>query len=221
LHYVVDGLADDPRVRLLGRGDACPASHRQSLVMTRLLESFRRAGGDVLLGRFLDNQPEEHRRLTERLLRRNRLFVHVSPDRVDVLSNWPFNAERMQRLLALVEEQLQRRAGYSHTSAIKAALDLTDLGGPWLTLPLLEDVLRRNGPFDVLPGGIVGRIELDLNGFVRRSLRAALRSAGATLTAEEILLQRPELAPFAPTVEDMLRNDPMVRTDDDVRFTID
>jgi hypothetical protein len=90
-----------------------------------------------------------------------------------------------------------------------------------LTLPLLEDVLRRNGPFDVLPGGIVGRIELDLNGFVRRSLRAALRSAGATLTAEEILLQRPELAPFAPTVEDMLRNDPMVRTDDDVRFTID
>jgi hypothetical protein len=189
--------------------------------MTRLLESFRRAGGDVLLGRFLDNQPEEHRRLTERLLRRNRLFVHVSPDRVDVLSNWPFNAERMQRLLALVEEQLQRRAGYSHTSAIKAALDLTDLGGPWLTLPLLEDVLRRNGPFDVLPGGIVGRIELDLNGFVRRSLRAALRSAGATLTAEEILLQRPELAPFAPTVEGMLRNDPMVRTDDDVRFTID
>ncbi len=221
LHYVLDGLADDPRVRLLGRGDACPASHRQSLVMTRLLESFRRAGGDVLLGRFLDNQPEEHRRLTARLLRRNRLFVHLSPDRVDVLSNWPFNAERMQRLLALVEEQLQRRAGYSHTSAIKAALDLTDLGGPWLTLPLLEDVLRRNGPFDVLPGGIVGRIELDLNGFVRRSLRAALRSAGATLTAEEILLQRPELAPFAPTVEDMLRNDPMVRTDDDVRFTID
>lgn len=49
LHYVLDGLADDPRVRLLGRGDACPASHRQSLVMTRLLESFRRAGGDVLL----------------------------------------------------------------------------------------------------------------------------------------------------------------------------
>jgi hypothetical protein len=43
----------------------------------------------------------------------------------------------------------------------------------------------------------------------------------ATLTAEEILLQRPELAPFAPTVEGMLRNDPMVRTDDDVRFTID
>lgn len=221
LYYVLDGLAEDPRVRLLGRGDACPASHRQSRVMTRLLESFRRAGGDVMLGRFLQNQPPEHRRLTERLLRSNRLFVHLSPDRVDVLSNWPFNAERMQRLLSLVEEQLQRRAGYAHTSAIKAAVDLTDLGGPWLTLPLLEDVLRRNGPFDVLPGGIVGRVELDLNGFVRRSLRAALRSAGATLTAEEILLQRPELAPFAPTLDGMLRTDPMVRTDDDVRFTID
>ncbi|MFO0312636.1 MAG: hypothetical protein ACK539_05350 [Planctomycetota bacterium] len=221
LYYVLDGLADDPRVRLLGRGDACPATHRQSLVMTKLLEAFRRAGGDVVLDRFLANQPESHRRLTERLLQRNRMFVQFGDDRVDVLSNWPFNDERMQRLLAMVEEQLQRRAGYSHTSAIKAALDLTDLGGPWLTLPLLEDVLRRNGPFDVLPGGIVGRIELDLIGFVRRTLRTTLRGAGTTLTVDEILQQRPDLAPFASTLAGMLRSDPMIRSDDDVRFTID
>ncbi|MFO0278079.1 MAG: hypothetical protein ACK533_12445, partial [Planctomycetota bacterium] len=220
-YYVLDGLADDPRVRLLGRGDACPATHRQSLVMTKLLEAFRRAGGDVVLDRFLANQPESHRRLTERLLQRNRMFVQFGDDRVDVLSNWPFNDERMQRLLAMVEEQLQRRAGYSHTSAIKAALDLTDLGGPWLTLPLLEDVLRRNGPFDVLPGGIVGRIELDLIGFVRRTLRTTLRGAGTTLTVDEILQQRPDLAPFASTLAGMLRSDPMIRSDDDVRFTID
>lgn len=220
-YYVLDGLADDPRVRLLGRGDACPATHRQSLVMTKLLEAFRRAGGDVVLDRFLANQPESHRRLTERLLQRNRMFVQFGDDRVDVLSNWPFNDERMQRLLAMVEEQLQRRAGYSHTSAIKATLDLTDLGGPWLTLPLLEDVLRRNGPFDVLPGGIVGRIELDLIGFVRRTLRTTLRGAGTTLTVDEILQQRPDLAPFASTLAGMLRSDPMIRSDDDVRFTID
>jgi hypothetical protein len=221
LHYVLDGLADDPRVRLLGRGDACPATHQQSLAMTKLLEAFRRAGGDVVVDLFLENQPAEHRRLCERLLRRNRLFVEVVPGRIDVLSNWPFNAERMQRLLAMVEEQLQRRAGYSHTSAIKAALDLTELGGPWLTLPLLEDVLRRNGPFDVLPGGVVGRVELDLNGFVRRTLRTTLRGAGTTLTVDEILQQRPDLAPFASTINGMLRSDPMIRSDDDVRFTID
>lgn len=220
VHYVLDGLANDPRVRMLGRGDACAATHRRSRALDTLLQAFRKAGGDVLLGKFVDNQPAEQRRLVERLLRHNRLFVHPAPDRVDLLANWPFNDERMRRLLALVLAQLQQRAGYAHSSALKASIDKTDLGGEWLTLPLLEDVLRRNGPFEVLPGGIVARAELDLVAHVRRTLRAALRAAGASLTVGEVLRQRPELAEFAPAIADLLRADPLVQSDDGARFSL-
>jgi hypothetical protein len=220
VHYVLDGLANDPRVRMLGRGDACAARHRRSQALESLLHGFRRAGGDVLLGRFLDNQPEPQRRLVERLLRHNRLFVQPAPDRVDLLANWPFNDERLQRLVALVQAQLQQRAGYAHSSALKAAIDRTDLGGDWLTAPLLEDVLRRNGPFEVVPGGIVARAELDLVANVRRSLRSALRAAGASLTVGEVLQQRPELAEFAPAIADLLRADPLVQSDDGARFSL-
>jgi hypothetical protein len=220
VNYVLDGLANDPRVRMLGRGDACAARHRRSQALESLLHGFRRAGGDVLLGRFLDNQPEPQRRLVERLLRHNRLFVQPAPDRVDLLANWPFNDERLQRLVALVQAQLQQRAGYAHSSALKAAIDRTDLGGDWLTAPLLEDVLRRNGPFEVVPGGIVARAELDLVANVRRSLRSALRAAGASLTVGEVLQQRPELAEFAPAIADLLRADPLVQSDDGARFSL-
>lgn len=220
VHYVLDGLANDPRVRMLGRGDACAATHRRSRALDTLLQAFRKAGGDVVLGKFLDNQPEGQRRLVERLLLRNRLFVQPAPDRIDLLANWPFNEERMRRLLALVQTQLQQRAGYAHSAALKASLDKTDLGGGWLTLPLLEDVLRRNGPFEVLPGGIVARAELELVANVRRTLRTALRAAGASLTVGEVLRHRPELAEFAPAIADLLRADPLVQSDDGARFTL-
>lgn len=220
VHYVLDGLAHDPRVRMLGRGDACAATRRRSQALENLLQAFRRAGGDVVLSMFLANQPADQRRLVQRLLTRNRLFVQPADDRIDMLANWPFNEERMQRLLALVQDQLQKRAGYAQSSALKAALDRTDLGGDWLTLPLLEDVLRRNGPFDVLPGGIVARAELDLTGMVRRTVRGAMRAAGTTLTVDEVLQQRPDLAPFAAALGEVLRSDPLLRTDDGVRYLI-
>lgn len=220
VHYVLDRLAADPRVRLLGRGDACAATHRRSRVLETLLVAFRKAAGDVVLGKFLDNQPPTHRRLIERLLLQNRLFVQPADDRIDVLTNWPFNEERLARLIALVQDQLRSRVGYAHASALKAIVDRTDLGGEWLTVPLLSDVLRRNGPFQILPGGLIARAELDLVGRVRRTLRRALRCAGEALAVEDILKARPELSEFAPCLREMLDQDPSVQTADGVHFMI-
>lgn len=220
VHYVLDRLADDPRVRLLGRGDACSATHRRSRVLENLLQALRKAAGDVVLGMFLDNQPPAHRRLVERLLRHNRLFVQPAEDRVDTLSNWPFNEERLQRLIAHVQDQLRQRTGYAHASAIKASLDRTDLGGEWLTVPLLTDVLRRNGPFEVLPGHILARADVGLTASVRRTLRQALRDAGESLTVAEVLQARPELSEFATGLEELLGSDPLVQTPDGVHFML-
>lgn len=220
VHYVLDRLAHDGRVRLLGRGDACAASHRRSSVMETLLQALRKAAGDVVLHKFLDNQPERHRRLVERLLRYNRLFVQTADDRVDMISNWPFNEERLQRLQAMVQAQLRHRTGYAHASAIKASLDRTDLGGDWLTVSMLTDVLRRNGPFEVLPGNLVARADLDLTGSVRRTLRQALREADTSLTVKEVLQARPELSEFAEGLTDLLGTDPLVQTPDGVHFML-
>jgi hypothetical protein len=220
VHYVLDRLAHDPRVRLLGRGDACAASHRRSQVLERLLQSFRKAAGDVVLGKFLDNQPEPHARLVERLLRHNRLFVMPAEDRIDTLSNWPFNDERLRRLIALVQDQLRRRTGYVHAAALKAAVDKTDLGGDWLTPTLLADVLRRHGPFEVMPGGIVARADVQLVRNVRRSLRQALRDARQALTAGEVLQARPDLGEFAACIGELLASDPLVHSPDGVYFML-
>ncbi|MCA8968041.1 MAG: hypothetical protein KDC48_24380, partial [Planctomycetes bacterium] len=103
---VLDRLSEDPRVRLLGRGEACAADRAQSSVMKRLLKAFRRAAGEVVRSRFVRNQPAAQRRLVERLLDNNRAFVQVAEDRIDTLTNYPFNAERMQRLIKLVREHL-------------------------------------------------------------------------------------------------------------------
>ena len=217
---VLDRLADDPRVRRLGRGELCPASQRRSRVLDQLLQDFRRAAGDVVLSMFLQNQPEQHRRLCERLLRQNRLFVQPAPDRVDTLSNWPFNDERLRRLISLVSEQLRQRSGHVHITALKAVVDRTDLGGGWLQPELLADVLRRHGPFAIVPGGIVARADLDLVQSVRRSLRQALRDAGTPLRVEDVLRARPELNEFAAGLHELLGEDPLVQSPDGVHFML-
>jgi hypothetical protein len=217
---VLDRLAHDPRVRLLGRGDACAASHRRSRLLENLLAAFRKAAGEVVESLFLGNQPGEHRRLVQRLLRHNRLFVQPAPDRVDTLTNWPFNEERMQRLLALVDDHLRRRTGHATATALKAVVDQTDLGGDWLTPQLLGDVLRRNGPFELLPGGIVARRELALATSVLRIARVALRDAGVPLSIDEVLRSRPELAEFAPCLQQLLAGDPLVQSPDGVTFQL-
>lgn len=217
---VLDRLACDPRVRMLGRGDACAATHRRSQVMEGLLQAFRRAGGDVVTSMFLDNQPPEQRRLVERLLRHNRLFVQPAADRTDTLSNYPFNSERLRRLVVMVGELLHERSGYAHLSAVKAHVDRTDLGGGWLSPQLLGDVLRRNGPFELLPGGIVARADLDLGHRVLRTVRQALRDAGVPLSVEEVLQARPDLGEFAACLGELLGTDPLVQSPDGVRYVV-
>lgn len=217
---VLDRLRHDPRVRLLGRGDACAATHRRSRIMETTLQAMRKAAGDVVVSLFLDNQAPEHRRLIARLLRHNRLFVETADDRIDTLSNWPFNEERLRRLIALVEDHLVGRAGYAHASALKQIVDRTDLGGEWLTERLLSDLLRRNGPFEVLPGGVVARAAMMLGSNVQRSVRQALRDAGVAMTVEEVLRVRPELGEFASSLQQLLSSDPLVQTDDGVMFSL-
>lgn len=219
-YLVLDRLGADPRVRLLGRGDACAATHSRSRVLEQLLQDFRRAAGDVVLSLFLQNQPAANRGLVERLLRHNRLFVQPAPDRIDTLSNYPFNAERMRRLLQLVTQELQNRAGYAPASALKAAVDRSDLGGDWLTPELLADVLRRNGPFEVLPGLLVARADLALAQNVVRQARQAMRDAGGPVTVDDVLRARPELAEFADCLGELLGRDPLVQTPDGTWFTL-
>ena len=220
VYLVLDRLGKDPRVRLLGRGDACAATQRRSPVLDLLLRAFRRAAGDVITSKFLDNQPPSHRRLVARLLAHNRLFVYPAEDRVDTLSNYPLNDERLQRLIALVQEQLRARAGHATATGLKVVVDRTDLGGQWLTPELLADVLRRHGPFEVLPGGIVANAEVELTQNLRRTVRQALREAGKVLSVDEVVQARPELAAFADCLGELLRGDPLVQSPDGRHFVL-
>lgn len=217
---VLDQLGKDPRVRLLGRGELCPATHNRSQVLDELLREFRRAAGDVVVSMFVANHPPERRRLVRRLLEWNRLFVTPAEDRVDTLTNYPFNEERMKRLLELVSQHLAKRTGYAHVSALKAALDRTDLGGSWLTPELLSDVLRRHSSFDVLPGGLVGRADLGLGHALRRALRQALREARQAMSVDDIVRVRPELAEFAGCLAALLADDPLVQGSDGGHFAL-
>lgn len=217
---VLDRLAVDPRVRLLGRGDVCPAAQRQSQAMERLLLDFRRAAGEVVTSMFLANQPPRQRRLVERLLRWNRLFVTPAADRVDLLTNYPFDESRLRRLVTIVDQQLQARSGYAPTAMLKAVVDRTDLGGDWLSPSLLADVLRRHGPFEVLPGDVIARKDLGIGAFVMREVRQALRETGTPLTVDDMLRERPDLAEFAACLHELLAQDPLVQTPDGVHFTL-
>lgn len=220
IYRVLDKLAHDPRVRLLGRGEACPATHKRSQVLEQLLLDFRRAAGEVVETMFLANQLPARRRLVRRLLRENRLFVTPAENRIDTVSNYPLNKERMARLIAVVKEQLSTRTGYAHVTAIKVTLDKTDLGGSWLTPLLLEDLLRRNAPFEVLPGGLVARRQLRLGEAIVRLARAALRETGVSMSVDDMVKVRPELAEFVTYVAPLLTRDPTVHTTRGQFFTL-
>ena len=217
---VLDQLANDPRVRMLGRGEACAKGQVQSSVMRRLHRAFRRAAGDVVKSLFISNQPEAQRRLVLRLLDHNRAFVQVSDDRVDTLTNYPFNEERMQRLIKLVLEHLQKRTGYAQIEAVLTTVNETDLGGRWLTPRLLADVLRRNGPFEILAPGIVALKDLSLPSILMRSARQALRAAGEAVTITDVVRARPDLAEFSHCLAELLQVDPLVQSPDGKYFIL-
>ncbi len=220
VHLVLDRLAVDPRVRLLGRGEACRATQRESRVLTTLLADFRRAAGDVVTSLFVQNQPPERRRLVGRLLQHNRVFVTPAPDRIDLLTNYPFNPARMRRLLNLVGHQLDRHGGYVAIVTVKRVLDGTDLGGDWLTPTLLADLLRRHGTFELLTDEVVCRRSLHLGASLLRAARQALREAGVPLTVDEVLTARPELSEFAGCLHELMAADPLLQSPDGERFTL-
>lgn len=217
---VMDVLRRDERVRLLGRGEACPATERRSQVMVKLLADFRRASGDVVESLFVENQPDDRRRLVQRLLDENRLFVRPEPDRVDTLTNYPFNEERLRRTQTLVQKVLDDRGGYAPTDVVKKEVDQTDLGGTWLTPMLLEDLIRRHGWFDVLPGNVIALRDRKLAARLTWLARQELREAGVQLTVDEILRQRTDLAEFADCLAGLLHADPLVHSQDGKRFCL-
>ena len=155
-----------------------------------------------------------------RLLEHNRAFVDAGPDRIDTLTNYPFNAERMQRLTKLVLEQLQKRAGYAQAEALKDLVDQTDLGGKWLSPSLLADILRRNGPFEVLAPNIVALEDLALPRILARSGRQALRELGEVVTIDDVLRVRPDLSAFRECLAELLANDPLVQSPDGRYFVL-
>ncbi|MEQ1630981.1 MAG: DNA-directed RNA polymerase subunit alpha C-terminal domain-containing protein [Planctomycetota bacterium] len=217
---VCDLVRHDRRVRWLGRGEACPAQQERSQVLDDLLRDFRRAAGEVPMSRFVQNQPPEKKRLVERLLAQNRLFVFPAPDRIDVLTNYPFSKERLERFTSVVDDFLVARNGYAPLDAVLAEVNRCDLGGGWLHPTLLGELLRRHGPFEVLPGGYVARSVLGLIGWLMRRARTALREANIPITVAELLAQKPELAEFTPCLAELLRHDPLVQTPDGQRFQI-
>ncbi|MCR9243832.1 MAG: hypothetical protein NXI31_02290 [bacterium] len=217
---VMDCIRRDERVRLLGRGEACPATQRRSQVMVQLLADFRRASGDVVESMFVENQPPTRRRLVQRLLQENRMFVRPEPDRVDTLTNYPFNEQRLRRLRKLTQRVLDDRGGYVTLAVLKSEVDATDLGGEWLSPLLLAEIVRRHGWVDVLPGEIVAQHGLALGQTLTRLARTALREAGVQLTVDEILRQRTDLAEFADCLAELLHRDPLVHSQDGKRFCL-
>ncbi len=220
VYLLIDCMRRNPALRYLGRGDFCPASSLASQAMLELRQMFRRAMGEVPLARFLANQPESRRRKIHRLLSNNRAFIEPSPDRIDVLTNYPFNEERLARLLEIVDRTLDQRGGYASLDRLIGAINAGQLGGAFLTRHFLRDLLRRHAQLDFLPSGIVARPSLGLVAWIMSRAHDAIRCAGVGLTIAEILLDHPELAEFADCLEQLLEQDPLVQTQDGQRYQL-
>lgn len=207
----LDHLRRDPRVRYLGRGELCLAGRRSSWAMERLMAGFRRAASTVVLSRFLANQQQGERRLVERILRSNRVFVFPQPDRVDLLANYPYPPHRVRKLVALVTLHLQLHGGTTTLDSLVGAVHAGNLGGQWLDRQFLSDLLQRHCSLQFLPGGMVALPELHSLHRIRKRAREALRAAGRPLTFGELLASAPELAPYAEGLEEILHGDAMLK----------
>lgn len=213
-------LRRDPTLRDLGRGEFCPADQQMSGVMQEIHGALTRAMGELPVSRFLSNQSEQRRRVVSRLLRNNRMFVEPSVDRVDLLTNYPFNRDRLAELQVLAARHLDARGGYSRLDQLLEAIQQTHLGGHFLNEHLLGDLLRRHTTFEVLPGGYVAHSSLGLGGWIQHKAREALRHADLPLTPEEIVAEVPELSEFAAALESLLENDPLVQSADMLHYSV-
>jgi hypothetical protein len=217
---VLDNLSTDPRIRMLGRGQACSAERTQSSVMQHLNSVFKKAAGDVVTALFIENQPATQRRLIHRLLNHNRAFVHSGPNRIDTITNYPFNTQRINDLTTMVRENLQKRAGYAHIDAILETVNNANLGGDWLTTDLLADILRRNGPFEQITSKIVALESMSLPTVLRKSARQALRALGEAVTIDDLAHVRADLVEFVECLPELLLSDPLVQSPDGKYFIL-
>jgi hypothetical protein len=220
LYLVIDCLRRRPALRHLGGDVFCPAEARDSQTLSELRKAMRRAMGEIPLSRFLENQPEHQRRLVGRLLRDNRMFVEPAPDRIDLLSNYPFNDDRLARLWQVIDAFLEQRQGHARLGEVVGAVNAAGLGGDFFTQHLLQDLLRRYAMFELLPGGLVARPALGLGGWILQRAREAIRAAGQALSSEEVLAEVPELASFRDTLAALLPRDPLLQSQDGLRFQV-
>jgi hypothetical protein len=186
--------------------------------MTSLTRTLRRAMGELPLSRFLQNQPEARRRVVATLLKHNRAFVAPSPDRIDVLENYPFNAERLHRFLQAVDTCIETRSGHATLAAIRAAIDAVELGGAFLTDHLLLDLLRRHGDYEILPGPIVATA--GLAGWIQQRARNVIRECGHAVTPQQVLAEEPDLAEFHACVPQLMDRDPLIHSEDGLHYQI-
>lgn len=215
-----DHLRRDPALRYLGRGLFVPRNIEHSYLVQGLVATLRKAMGEIPFSRFLQNQTADRRRLISALLNRNRLFVSPVPDRVDLLENYPFNQDRLKRLLQATDCCLEENHGYSQLKGLKMAVEEAGLGGDWLSDHLLMDLLSRHGRYEFLPGDMVAQASLGLMGWIQQRAREALRLYRNPMTADEVLAERPDLAEFRTSLAQLLEQDPLVQTSDGLHFTV-
>lgn len=217
---LADLLRRDPLLRDLGRHEFCPRDQEHSEVMRHLLSDLRRAMGEIPVSRFLDNQTERRARLIATLLRRNRAFVSPAHDRIDLLTNYPYDADRIRRLCVVTDVYLGQQGGYGTLDQLIDEVNQAGLGGTFLTEHLLQDILRRHGSFELLPGGLVAQGSLGLAGWIQHKAREVIRSRGQALTSDQVLVEQPELAEFSPCLQKLLERDPLLQSQDGRSFCV-
>jgi hypothetical protein len=220
LFLLRDCLRRDPALRTLGHGSFCPRQMRTSEQIAALVKALNQAMGELPLDRFLANQARQARHLRTRLLRENRLFVEIGVDRIDLLSNYPFNSDRLRELTRTVELHLEQRDGFDRIDSVLRAVQEVGIGGEFLTAHMLRDLLRRHGRFELLSEDLVAQRARGLKAWIQQRARDAIRRAVRGLTPVEIVAELPELADFAVCLEKVIGEDPMVQSPDGQRYVV-
>ena len=219
IYLLIACMRNDTRLRYLGRGLFCVPGQTPP-VMADIRDSMKRAMGEIVISRFLDNQPRDRRQMAQVLLRHNRALIETNPDRVDTLTNYPFNEERLTRLFQMIDEELERGRGYASAEELLEVVCATDLGGNWLSEHMLLDLLRRHTDFELLPGAIIAQPDLGLAGWIQQRIRECLRDVGGPLTRDQVLSETPDLAAFEECLDELIHRDPMVQSEDGVHHTL-
>ena len=217
---LADLLRRESSIRPLGRGEFVPRRRGLPPLVAAIADELRRAMGEVPFARFLQNQAPARQRLVARLLRVNRCFVSPSRDRVDLLEHWPFDPARLLLLLRTVRIALADRDGYAPLARLREPLAAAGFDHEFLTEHLVLDLLRRHGDFDLLPGGIVAERGVGLARRILSEARKVLRAQPLGLSLAQMLAERPDLAEFECCLRELLHHDPLVQSQDGLRYQV-